>query len=70
MEDLGLGTSIVKTLKRHKSLPIKVLASFEGSDPARLRPYLNDLQDAGVVTIHEGRVTLKGLSNLVANVER
>jgi predicted transcriptional regulator len=58
MEYLGIGTSIVKTLHRHKSLPIKLLASFEGSDPDQLVPYLHELQRSGVVRIEGDRVVL------------
>lgn len=59
MEYLGIGTSIVKTLRRHKSLPIKLLASFEGSDPDQLKPYLDDLQQSGVVLIEGDQVSLR-----------
>jgi hypothetical protein len=59
MEYLGLGTSIVKTLRRHKSLPIKLLASYEGSDPDQLKPYLEDLEARGVLLIEGDRVTLR-----------
>jgi predicted transcriptional regulator len=59
MEYLGIGTSIVKTLRRHKSLPIKLLASYEGSDPDQLKPYLEDLEARGVILIENDRVTLR-----------
>jgi hypothetical protein len=59
MEYLGLGTSIVKTLRRHKSLPIKLLASYEGSDPDQLKPYLEDLEARGVLLIEGDGVTLR-----------
>ena len=57
MEDLGIGTNIVKTLRRHKSLPIQLLARLEGSDPIQLQPYLDDLQQAGVVVVKGDLVT-------------
>ena len=59
MEGLGMGFSIVKTLQRHKSLPIELLAGLEGSDPAELQPYLDYLEEAGVVEIEKDRVSIR-----------
>jgi len=55
---LGIGTHIVTTLRRYRSLSIKLLASLEGSDPAELQPYLDDLAGAGVIVLTEDRVTM------------
>jgi predicted transcriptional regulator len=59
MEHLGLGTHIVTTLRRYKSLPVQLLARLAGSDPAELQPYLEDLARAGVVVLTEDRVTMR-----------
>jgi hypothetical protein len=67
MEDLGIGTSIVKRLRRHGSLPVKVLASFEGSDPADLEPYLKDLEKLGVIEVTGENVSI---SNKAATAAR
>lgn len=49
---LGLNTSILKTVREHhKPIPIDYLAKIYGRQREEIQPYLNKLEEEGLITI-------------------
>lgn len=49
---LGLNTSILKTVCEHrKPIPVDYLAKIYGRQREEIQPYLNKLEDEGLVTV-------------------
>lgn len=51
-ERLGLNSSILKTTKEyHRPIPIDYLARLYGRTREEIQPYLDNLEEAGLITI-------------------